>query len=104
MIAGWSRCRSATPRSNPAGPRSRARLATQFVEDLNPSKRERLAGKSSPDLTHSRVVRSGDSLPLLCKEVYGSALHYLDVARANRLDDFRDLEPGQVLAFPPLQS
>jgi len=80
----------------------RAKLAATFVEDLEPSKRLRLENKQSPDLTHSRVVKAGDTLPLLCKEVYGDAGHYLFVARANRLDDFRNLTPGQSLLFPPL--
>ena len=62
----------------------------------------REAGKSSPDVTHVRVVKSGDTLPLLCKEVYGSAAHYLRVAHDNGLDDFRNLTPGRTLTFAPL--
>jgi hypothetical protein len=67
---------------------------------------ERSAGefKSSPDLTHSRVVRGGDTLPLLTRKVYGSPDHYLLVARFNGLDDFRDLVPGQEIFFPPLET
>ncbi len=80
----------------------RAQLATVFVEDLHPEKRARQEGKSSPDLTHTRLVKSGDTLPLLTKEMYGSAEHYLRVARFNQLDDFRNLTPGQEIAFPPL--
>src|SRR5262245_43095776 len=37
----------------------RATLNTTFVEDLEPAKRARQEGKSSPDLPHSRIVRSG---------------------------------------------
>jgi hypothetical protein len=80
----------------------RAKLAAKFVEDLEPSKRLKLENKHSPDLTQSRVVKAGDTLPLLCKEVYGDAGYYLLVARANQLDDFRNLTPGQSLLFPPL--
>lgn len=79
-----------------------AELSTTFVEDLDAGKRIRLEGKNSPDLTHRRVVKAGDTLPLLCKQVYGSAAHYLVVARANELDDFRVLTPGRELFFPPL--
>lgn len=82
----------------------RAELATVFVEDQDPDKRVKLEGKNSPDLSHSRVIRAGDTLPLLCKEIYGSAEHYLRVARVNNLDDFRNLTPGQELLFPPIQS
>jgi nucleoid-associated protein YgaU len=34
--------------------------------------------------------------------VYGDPRHYLLVAAANRLDDFRSLSPGQELRFPPV--
>jgi nucleoid-associated protein YgaU len=57
---------------------------------------------SSPDLTHTRTVKAGDSLPLLAKEIYGSSRYYLLVAEANGLDDFRNVNPGTVLYFPPL--
>lgn len=80
----------------------RARLAASFQEDLDDPKRTRIEGKSSPDLTHTRVVKAGDTLPLLCKEIYGSASHYLRVARANDLDGFRELAPGARIVFPPL--
>jgi len=47
-------------------------------------------------------VRSGDTLPMLSKEVYGSPNHYLRLAQVNQLDDFRNLTPGQRIVFPPL--
>jgi nucleoid-associated protein YgaU len=53
-------------------------------------------------VSHSRVVRRCDTLPLLTAEVYGTSVHYLRVARANGLSHFRDLVPGQTLLFPPL--
>lgn len=81
----------------------RAELATVFVADLALEKRVRKEGKASPDVTHTRIVRGGDTLPLLTKEVYGSSSHYLKVAEANGLDDFRNLRPGQRLLFPPLE-
>ncbi|MEB3157176.1 MAG: LysM peptidoglycan-binding domain-containing protein, partial [Cyanobacteriota bacterium] len=56
---------------------------------------------SSPDLTHRRLVRAGDTLPQLCLEIYGTAEHYLRVADVNNLDDVRVLTPGQQLLFPP---
>jgi Contractile injection system tube protein len=80
-----------------------AELAAVFVEDLDPKKKASADRLASPDLTHRRVVRSGDTLPLLCREIYGSAHHYLRVAEVNRLDDFRELRPGQELIFPPFE-
>ena len=79
----------------------RAELSAVFVEAVDPSKKAAMARLSSPDLTHRRVVVAGDTLPLLCDEIYGSAAHYLRVAEVNGLDDFRMLKPGQELSFPP---
>lgn len=80
----------------------RAELAVEFVKDDSAKTIVREAAKSSPDLTHVRIVKSGDTLPLLCSEIYGAPGHYLRVARDNGLDDFRNLRPGQRLHFAPL--
>lgn len=82
----------------------RAELAVDFIKDDSAATIVRAEAKSSPDLTHVRVVQSGDTLPLLCKQIYGSSAHYLTVARDNGLDDFRDLQPGQRLSFAPLRA
>lgn len=82
----------------------RAELDLALIADEDPKKRAALENKSSPDLTHSRIVKAGDTLPLLAKQIYGSSSHYLFVALANDLDDFRRLEPGTRLYFPPLPS
>lgn len=81
----------------------RAELAARFLRDESAAKIARRVGKNSPDLTHVRVVKAGDTLPLLCKEIYGSPAHYLRVAADNGLDDFRNLVPGQKLRFAPLE-
>lgn len=87
---------------NPDGTPLRAELNIKFLFDQETKKTQSLDAKSSPDLTHSRIVKDGDTLPLLSKEVYGSSSHYLWLANQNRLDDFRNLVPGQRLFFPPL--
>ena len=48
-------------------------------------------------------MKSGDTLPLLSKAMYGSSQYYLRVAQINNLDDFRNLTPGQAIIFPPLE-
>jgi hypothetical protein len=80
----------------------RAELDIVLLSDQDTTKRSALERKSSPDLTHSRIVKSGDTLPLLTKEIYGSSRYYLRVAQVNGLDDFRNLQPGQEIFFPPL--
>lgn len=82
----------------------RAELTVNLLSDIEAKRRQKEENKTSPDLTHSRVVKSGDSLPLLTHEIYGSSDYYLRVARFNRLDDFRRLTPGLQLIFPPLES
>jgi hypothetical protein len=82
----------------------RAELDIILISDKEVKKRLREDNMKSPDLTHHRVVKSGDTLPLLAKEIYGSAGHYLRVAQVNKLDDFRNLTPGLELIFPPLES
>jgi hypothetical protein len=57
---------------------------------------------SSPDLTHSRVVVAGDTLPLLCNEIYQDASYYVQVAQVNNLANFRKLQVGSTIYFPPL--
>ncbi len=81
----------------------RAELDITFISDQDIKKRLAQENKSSPDLTHSRIVKSGDTLPLLCQEIYGKSDYYLRVAQANNLDNFRNLSPGQELFFPPLE-
>jgi hypothetical protein len=80
----------------------RAEIAAKFVEDATDKTIKKRQNPQSPDLTHARLVRSGDTLPSMTQAIYGSSQRYLDVARYNGLDDFRSLKPGQVLLFPPI--
>lgn len=80
----------------------RATINATFREDLDDDKRIAIVSPQSPDVTHVRTVRAGDTLPLMCQRIYGSSKWYLAVARANDLDDIRNLEPGTELRFPPL--
>lgn len=57
----------------------------------------------SPDLTHRRIVKATDTLPLLCEEIYKDASFYWQVAEANNLTHFRELELGSELFFPPIE-
>lgn len=81
----------------------RAVITASFRDNSDDQTRVALMDDHSPDLTHFRLVKAGDTLPLLCHEFYGDPGLYLRVARANGLDDFRNLIPGTRLAFPPLE-
>lgn len=80
----------------------RAQLDVAITSDDDPDRQASSLNLSSPDLTHTRLVRTGDTLPLLTTEVYGSPRHVVAVARANDLDQFRSLESGRELLFPPI--
>lgn len=80
----------------------RAELNVSFIEDDLPVVQLVEAELTSPDLTHYRMIKDGDQLPLMCEGIYGSPNYYMLVARANNLKDFRDLKPGQEIYFPPI--
>jgi len=88
----------------PSGAPLRAKVDLSFVGAMSKKETELVSNLSSPDLTHLVEVRDGDTLPLLCHRIYGDPGYYLDVARHNRLTDFRVLRPGAKLHFPPLAS
>jgi Contractile injection system tube protein len=80
----------------------RAVAKCTFCESIPGAERVRRDNASSPDLTHLRDVQDGDTLPLLAYDVYGNAQLYLEVARVNKLIDFRRLRSGTRLSFPPV--
>ena len=79
-----------------------AELDIVLIEDISDALRVLEDNFQSPDVTHFRVVKAGDTLPLLSNSVYGDPSYYLTVAQFNGLDDFRNLQAGQKLYFPPL--
>ena len=87
----------------PDGVPLRAVITANFTDNSDDRTRVAIAQDHSSDLTHVRLIKAGDSLPLLCYEIYGDANYYVEVARANRLDNFRNLSPGDKIYFPPLE-
>lgn len=71
-----------------------------FVED---NLRVAMENNSSPDLTHVREVKEGDTLPLMTYRIYGDSKYYLEVAKANRITNFRKLQVGRQIFFPPIE-
>lgn len=80
----------------------RVKITATFSEAQADEIREKTEKNSSPDLTHIRIVQEGDTLPLMSKRIYGDSKYYLQVARANKLRDFRKLQAGQEIFFPPI--
>ncbi len=89
---------------NNEGKPLRARATATFSASMSTYLAEAKNKTSSPDMTHIRTVMAGDTLPEMTRKVYGSDRYYLEVARINRLKNFRDLTPGTVIQFPPLDN
>jgi len=87
----------------PDGVPLRAVITAVFTDSCDDQTRVALAQDQSPDLTHVRLVKAGDTLPALCSAIYGNPGLYLEVARANGIDNFRNLMPGIKIIFPPLE-
>jgi hypothetical protein len=87
----------------PDGVPLRAVITAGFTDNSDDQTRVAIARDQSPDLTHIRLVKLGDDLPSLCYQIYGDPRLYLQVARANGIDDFRALVPGTKLRFPPVE-
>ena len=87
----------------PDGKPIRAVAKVKFKASIEELKRAAKENKSSPDLTHTRIVKAGDTLPLMCERIYGEAHRYAQVAKINGLANFRKLTPGQKILFPPIE-
>lgn len=81
----------------------RAVAKATFKKSVEEEKRAAEEKKNSPDLTHVRVVKAGETLPLMCRRIYGNSKYYLQVAKANRLNNLRRLQQGMEIFFPPVK-
>jgi hypothetical protein len=86
----------------PSGEPLRAKANLSFIGWTSSEEATLTAGRSSPDLSHIVEIRAGDTLPLLCHRIYGNAAYYAEVAKHNGIVNFRNLEPGSKIHFPPL--
>ena len=86
----------------PDGTPLRAVAKAKFKGFVEETLRVAKENSNSPELTHVREVKEGDTLPLMTFRIYGTPLYYLEVAKANRIINFRKLTPGQKIFFPPI--
>lgn len=87
----------------PDGTPIRAVAKVKFKSSIEDVKRALKEDKKSSDLTHVRKIKAGDTLPLMCQQIYGDPQYYLQVAEVNRLDNFRSLQAGMNIFFPPIE-
>lgn len=87
----------------PDGTPIRATVRATFKGFIEDNLRVARENNNSPDLTHIRMVNEGDTLPLMTFRIYGDSKYYLEVAKANKLVNFRKLIAGQQIFFPPIE-
>lgn len=81
----------------------RAKISATFTGTVDDDLRIKKDKPSSPDLTHERIVKEGDTLPLMAYSIYKDSKYYIQVAKANGIKNPRQLTPGQKLYFPPIK-
>jgi len=86
---------------NPDGKPIRAICKVTIREVTEEEQRVLEENNHSPDLTHFRQVKRGDTLPLMCFKIYGDSKYYIQVAKVNKLNNFRNLAVGSEIFFPP---
>lgn len=89
---------------NPDGTALRAKIKLGLLITADFDSKLKEAKLSSPDLTHWRTVKAGDTLPLMTYQVYGDSSYYDQIAGINGLDHINAIEPGMELYFPPIKN
>ena len=81
----------------------RAKVNCGFLERISPGKGGRQSRLESADLTTWYEVQAGDTLPLIAWVKYDDPAYYLQLAKINKLTNFRNLRPGTRLVLPPMK-
>jgi LysM repeat protein len=87
----------------PDGVPLRAKLSIVLKEYRPAAVQKKERPTSSPDFEKTYVVRRGDTLSSIAAAVYRDAGAWREIARANQIQDPRQLEPGRVLILPRLR-
>ncbi len=87
----------------PDGSPLRVKVSITITGWLDPLSEAKQVGRQSPDLTRLVTLADGETLELLCEQIYGDSSYCVDVARENGMAGFRHIEPGTEIVFPPLK-
>jgi len=87
---------------SPNGQPLRAKIVASFVDRKESKLNSTTSMLSSPDMTHVVIVDKDKLLPLIVYKTYRDQKYYLQVARFNKLKNFRKLKPGSKIILPPL--
>jgi nucleoid-associated protein YgaU len=88
---------------SPEGVPLRAKLSVSLKEYRPAAVQFRESQTSSPDFDKSIVFRRGDTLASIAAQVYRDPGLWREIARANKIQDPRRIEPGLVLNLPKLR-
>jgi len=89
---------------HPDGTPARATLTVSFREYRTLPQQIEDPRRESADKTKRRVVVAGDQLWMMASREYDDPAQWVVIAKANDLDDPRDLTPGDWLVVPPLEN
>lgn len=79
----------------------RATLSCNFQEWQDPEKEQKITNPIDDPI---RIIKRGETLSSIATQEYNDPALWRVIAEANRLDNPRDLKPGQVLNVPPLRT
>ncbi|MDB4539847.1 hypothetical protein N9231_05445 [Saprospiraceae bacterium] len=79
-----------------------AEVELAFIVLRDPQKAILEGNTASPDMTHVHTFKEGDKLTNMCKDIYDDSSYYIQIAKLNKLSNFRNISPGTRLVFPPL--
>lgn len=88
----------------PGGDPLRAKVDLSFVGAMSKEEERRVTQRASTS-EQTRTVRmyGNESIGQVCERIYGDSSVFMKVARFNGLTDFRNIPPGTVLRFPPME-
>jgi len=86
----------------PDGSPLRAKISLGFGQYIAPQTVKIQDQDESPDISHLVTVVEGETLPELCEKVWNNEKYYIQVARYNGLNKFRNLKGVEKLIFPPI--
>jgi len=86
----------------PDGSALRAKVSLAFSQYVAPKTVKQQDQDQSPDVSHIVTVVEGDTLPQLCQKIWNDDSYYIQVARFNNLDKFRNMKGIEQLIFPPI--
>lgn len=88
---------------NADGSSLRAEIKLSLLKSIDFSTKNKKKANQSPDMTHIRTVKAGDTLPVMVYRIYGDPSYYMEIARINGLNSVHAIRPGDQLYFPPLK-